>query len=440
VETPVGLFVGAVWPTLSTGVSAARHGRYCFAQLEPGTYEVHRVGGTVVEYEPFWVTAARRGRRTAAIDIPHSDVDPALDVHVVDWSRHDPNVGFRTWPPELADDLVEQYGRQADDTCNAYARRGALGELRDEMLASIRRKTDYIEAALAAGSWDLFTATFGESHCAGHQFWALHDPCHPQHDAERATALGDPLVEIYAALDRAVAQIVDGAGSDSLILLLLSHGMGPHYDATKLLPEMLRRADVEAGRSHVLAARERARRASRRVRRHGRRREEFVSAVDGSARWFAVPNNDACGAVRVNLLGREPHGRVQGGAAFDAACRQIEDALCDWNNLDTGEPVVRAVVRTDAHYDGPARDHLPDLLVEWNRSAPIDSVVSRRYGRIDRESTSVRTGDHRPGGLLVSAGPSAPSSESMRAVDFAPTILSALEIPVADLDGRALAS
>ncbi|HEY5140594.1 MAG TPA: hypothetical protein VIJ25_14960, partial [Methylococcales bacterium] len=29
---PVGFYVGALWPSFATGVSAARHGRYCYEQ------------------------------------------------------------------------------------------------------------------------------------------------------------------------------------------------------------------------------------------------------------------------------------------------------------------------------------------------------------------------------------------------------------------------
>ena len=31
-KNPVGLYIGAVWPTLFTGTSPARHGRTCYAQ------------------------------------------------------------------------------------------------------------------------------------------------------------------------------------------------------------------------------------------------------------------------------------------------------------------------------------------------------------------------------------------------------------------------
>ncbi len=54
----------------------------------------------------------------------------------------------------------------------------------DEMLEGARRKTALSRDLLDQGGWDLFYTVFGEAHCAGHQFWKLHDETHPWHDAE----------------------------------------------------------------------------------------------------------------------------------------------------------------------------------------------------------------------------------------------------------------
>ena len=416
VETPVGTYVGSVWPNFSTGQDPTHHGRYCYEQLVPGSYEVHRTGPPEGF---FWTAVARGGRRVASVDIPHSDVVAgAPGVQVVDWAHHDPNVGFRTSPAELGPSMLARYGGQPGDACNEYSRRGALAELRHDLIDGISRKADFVADLVASEPWDLFVVVFGESHCIGHQAWAVHDP----------------VEDVYAALDGAVGRIVEAAG-DMTVALLLSHGMTAHYDATFLLPEMLDLIErAEGAPPRLTTLRRRVERALRRR----QRADTFVKAVDGSRRFFAIPNNDACGAIRLNVVGREPHGRVAPGEEFERTCELLGDRLLEWVNLETGTPVVERVVRAPVHYRDSAICALPDLFVEWNRAAPIRSIEAPGVGRIDREYTGVRTGDHRPGGLVVTRGPGIPAGgvhAPVRTEDLAPTICAALGVDLTDADG-----
>jgi predicted AlkP superfamily phosphohydrolase/phosphomutase len=438
VDSPYGLFVGAVWPTFLTGVNSGRHGRYCWGQLVPGTYEVRRIAGSYPQ-RPFWCAISDAERRVAVIDVPHSPwPEPDLNgVQIVDWIRHDPNIGLSTWPPTLANELTTRF--DARDLCDHYGRRGEYARLRDDLLDGISRKAELCESLLTDGGWDVFLTVFGPSHCAGHHFWALHDVEHPRHDAGAANTLGDPIVDVYQAEDAALGLLLDVVDSDTIVMLLLSHGMGPHYDATFLLGEMLRRIGKQSS-SRSAFTRQRARRAMGRLtrRKHGTKPGAFMWYVDGDRRFFPIPNNEVCGAIRMNLRDREPAGLVDPGREFDDVRDMLESELASWTNLETGEPLVQRVVRIEECYAGPERDALPDLLVEWNRSAPIRSIGSPDYGRIDREYPGLRTGDHVPGGLLVSRGPGIQPgrvSSAISMVDLAPTIAAAVDVDLPDVDG-----
>jgi predicted AlkP superfamily phosphohydrolase/phosphomutase len=442
VDSPYGLFVGAVWPTFSTGVNAGQHGRYCFGQLSPGTYEVRRMGPDLPR-EPFWGPLSRAGRRVAIVDVPHTQPDPDINgFQMVDWARHDPNIGFCTAPASLADEIVTRFGDQPADSCDEYARRGAFGELRDDLVDGIGRKANLCEHEIGRGEWDAFVVVFSGSHCAGHQGWALHDREHPRHDPEAARAVGDPIVDVYESQDAALGRVLEAAGSDATVMVLLSHGMGPHYDATFLLSEMLVRIASSRGqRAPVATLRERARRAVGRVTRtpKGRAPGAFMWYVDGARPFFTVPNNDVYGGIRINLRGREPHGLVA-PSEYDKVCQMLEDELMTWTNLETNEPLVQRVVAIDDHYAGSARATLPDLVVEWNRRTPIRSIGAPRYGRIDREFTGNRTGDHVPGGLLVTRGPGVEPGrveDPIPMVDVAPTICAAVDVQLESVDGSA---
>lgn len=449
VENPPGLFVGAVWPSFFTGTWPGRHGRYCYAQLRPGTYEAHGVHPTDVRGDPFWARLARAGHRTAVVDVPHTYVAEGFDgVHVVDWGRHDPNVGFQTWPSGLAGDIIDRFGTHPVDRCDRYARAGAFGELRRDLLAGIDRKADLAEFFLDQGDWSLFLTVFSESHCVGHACWFLHDHQHPRHDADLAAALGDPLLDVYEALDAALGRLVARVGDDALVLLLLSHGMGPHYDGSFLLDQILLR--IEAAHrpfGRVRRLRPELRRFAHRAVRGARRRLALPAArrapFDGARPFFQIPNNDVYGGIRINQVGREPSGRIAPGREFDRTCDLLTEGLAAWTNLETGEPLVRRVLRTADLYQGPGTTGMPDLMVEWNRDRPIRSVAAPGCGRIDAEWNGVRSGDHRSAGMLFARGPGvdpAATHEPVPVVDLAPTICAALGTPLTETDGRPLAA
>jgi hypothetical protein len=112
-------------------------------------------------------------------------------------------------------------------------------------------------------------------------------------------------------------------------------------------------------------------------------------------------------------------------------------------NEESGEPIVEAVQPIGELFPGEPTDELPDLIVHWNRRSPIRRVRSPRYGSIARDFPGVRTGDHRPEGLLVARGPDIladPRGAPVRSVDVPATIAHILGVPLAELDGRPIAA
>jgi predicted AlkP superfamily phosphohydrolase/phosphomutase len=453
-EAPPGLFVGAVWPSFWTSTSPARHGRYCFEQMAPGSYETVRVRPTDTREPPFWSALSGAGRRVAVLDVPKTFVAPELNgLQVVDWGTHDPDFeGPITWPEPWRDELIARYGRDEVGNCNRHGQSGEYARLRDQLVARVRARARMIRDVIAREEWDCVIAVFSESHCVGHQCWHLHDPAHADHDAARAREVGDPIRDVYAAIDAAVGEILEGLEPGTTAVVFGSHGMRAHYDATFLLDEMLRRMERPAAAPHAPGTKRRP--LAKRI---WKRLPPGVRAVlaplkdpakaalglEGVAarRYFALPNNDACGAIRVNLIGREPSGRVR-SEDFDAVCAQIERDLLDFVNAETGEPLVRRVLRTAELYRGPALEHLPDLMVEWNRDAPVSRVRSPKAGEIAGRYTKCRTGDHSPSGFFCMIGEDVvrgPVSRGVSIMDFGPTIAERLGVALPGVDGRSFA-
>jgi len=453
--TPTGLFVGAVWPSFATGVSPARHGRYCYRQLAAGTYRDVFVHPDAVIGDPFWVPFSRAGRRVVTVDIPKIAPARGCDARqVIDWESHDRDFAPPVSHPKgLIREITRSFGYDPVGDCDRHGHSAEeFGELVGRLVRRAEAKTALAEHLIAARDWDLLAVVFAESHCVGHQCWHIHDPSHPRHDGALAAAVGDPVRTVYAALDAAVGRLLAAAGEDTTVIVLASHGMGPHYDASFLLDEILARLDgaeplADRGGESLAPLRrlwrslpEPAARILRPLRRTlGARLESRRVVRQRRGRtFFAVPNNDAWGAVRLNVCGREPLGRVAPGAELDAVCERLERDLRELMNVATGEPLVRDVVRADRLFSGPAAGGLPDLLIEWNRSAPISVVSSPGIGTVRGEYRGIRTGDHHGDGMFFATCPDLPAGRHGRPVsvmDFAPTLARLLGIDGVAFEG-----
>jgi predicted AlkP superfamily phosphohydrolase/phosphomutase len=441
IRNDAAFVVAACWPSFATGLRPEHHGYHGWATLVPGSYDVRDLGPEDVRGTPFWEVLSAAGRRVAIVDVPRSRCATALQgLQVVEWGSHDRLGGLRTTPPALRADLEARHGLHPvagidPDAARVFApsdhvhRRGAWRDavetealVRDE-LRGLARKTALSLDLLARERWDCFVSVFGEGHSVGHQAWHQHDAGHPRHDAAARASDGDPIARVYRALDAAVAAHVAHVGTDTTLLVLLSHGMGAAYDAGgDLLERVLQRLAASGRIPHATPGP--LRRAWQRLRR----------PPDATPPpWFIVPSNDAAPAVRLNVRGREPDGTIDAAAA-PVVRDALAAALAALRDVETGEPVADVLRPGDGRTVDDAR---PDLIVAYRRSRPLRAVWSAATGEVTVRAGGWRSGEHRPDGLLLATGPGLPSAvlPAVAIEDVAPTIAALAGITPPPSDG-----
>ena len=453
-ENPSGLYVGAVWPSFYTSASPAEHSRYCFRQIIPGTYDTPKFLPMDVKKPPFWDALSRDNKKVAVVDVPKTFPSADLNgIHIVDWGAHDP-YKFDTWPPHLAHEVVKRFGQDTIGNCNAYRNTPSdFNGFCESLKKRAAKKTDLVTYFLDQGGWDCFVTVYSESHCVGHQCWHLRDPQHPRHDPAVSRVTGDLIKEVYIALDLEIAKLLERVGPDTMVMIFASHGIGPHYDGTFLLDEILQRLQgIQLPQPYLSKVVKRARRPWSKLPFSFRRlarpftsmvktRVEPKPSLFHKLKYFCIPNNDVYGGIRINLKGREPQGIINSGAQFERTCQELAEDLLNFTNLETEDCVVRRVLRTSDLYQGKYLDNLPDLLVEWNRNAPISKIYSPKTGIIEGEYTKCRTGDHKPNGMFFLYGPGVKAgkvSRSVSVMDFAPTIAEFLEASLGPVEGNSI--
>ena len=114
-------------------------------------------------------------------------------------------------------------------------------ELRELFRARIRTKAEAPRYYYAREPWDLFATAFADPHCVGHQCWHVRDANHPLHDPEAAALVGDPVMDVYVAIDAAIGRMLEDVDRETMVLVASCTGMGPNYTGNYVLDEILRR-------------------------------------------------------------------------------------------------------------------------------------------------------------------------------------------------------
>jgi predicted AlkP superfamily phosphohydrolase/phosphomutase len=488
-----GFFEGSTWPSFYTGVTPAQHGFHWLTQLIPGTYKFQRCyPGDFIKCKPFWHYLSDAGRKMAILDIPLSGISRGLNgIHMVEWGSHDGVYGFHTWPASLKWEVLARFGRYPlRQPCDSIGRTPQdFQAFRNQLLEGIRRKAELSIHYLKKGNWDFFAQVFSESHCVGHQCWHLHDPQHPSYDPKTARYLGDPVRDVYKALDQAIGKIIEQTDSQTLIVFLASHRMAHTFGGNFLLEEILKQLHVTMPQTEGSPANQSSSQKNRifkvlsqvwqkipapikvpltpvllslhnlilyRIRR-GKlfRQPSYISHIDlAKSQCFPLQNGSPISGIRINVSGREPHGLITPGKELHDFCEELTKNLLSIVDPDTGKAMIKSVKKTFELYKGQNIDYLPDLLIEWNDEKFIGSLgvgdvqgsrlrmFSQKIGELEGVNTYSRTGDHRPEGLFVALGPGINRGRLERTVsimDFAPTFTKLFGVEMPQMDGHPIA-
>jgi predicted AlkP superfamily phosphohydrolase/phosphomutase len=462
----------SAWPSIYTGTTPGRHGLYHAFQVRAGDQRVQRTLPEWCARPPFWKFLDDAGRRCIVMDaFMDSRLAGFKGIQVLEY-------GTWTWfsepassPPGRRAEIVKRFGHYpAPEHTNQITIPDQLS-FRDQLIRAAAVKSQAVRWLLAEHPWELAFVTFGEPHGGGHYLWHSGDPEYPLYPPGGLPGAPHPLREVYAAVDRAIGEIVATLDDRTLLLITSGDGMGPNYSGSHLMPELLHRLDmffapsVGQSRSEAAPAPKASLAAAARAMIPLSVRESITRCLPRSVRWrlatkwmnadidwsrsraFCIPNSNE-GYVRVNLAGREPQGIVRDGEDYRQLVATLETELQALVNPVSGQRAAHAVHVMDATFEGPERQHLPDVVISFDFDARVlDRVQGPACGlvagRCGYETPAYYSGNHRPnafvlgygGGVTAGAG-----QDGGHIVDIAPTILAALDVdPPAHFEGRALA-
>jgi len=390
-SAPAGITDDGLWASFQYSAGLGEHGRYYYLQrMRSG--KIGMAHGEEAGRETFWDLLSSDGFRVAVFDVPKCRSPRQLNgIHLADWIVHGHYFAEpKSHPASLAREIVERFGPEPPSICGQESGSPEDVEVLDvtrNLGISVSRKRDASLHYLSSEAWDLFLVGFKEAHCAGHTLWDFADSSHPGHDAARNARLGKPFLSIMKQLDDAVGALASAAGADAEILVFSTTGMEANSTLDHLMPEIVDRLNKDLGQSWLDETLYRLMRKGRSARQGGL--------------CELLPYNENCTALRIHARRRLwPHGH----GARERIIEQVEQALRDLKDADTGESVVVAVDRPSTDFAGARGVALPDILVRYRPGAMPRAVVSPRLGRFEATLPPVRPGNHAPGGFLIFAG------------------------------------
>jgi predicted AlkP superfamily phosphohydrolase/phosphomutase len=235
----------------------------------------------------------------------------------------------------------------------------------------------------------------------------------------------------FGELDGAIGDLLDAAGSETLVFITSDHGAGVWTNLFYLNSWLerhgyLRWATPEqqhdvgrtnAGRDFEL-----------------RQHQQIADLID----WphtLAYGVSTSSNGIRIRRHG-DPGGGGVNPEEYLAVRERLQTELLQVADPETGERVVERVLTREEAYPGQATEQAPDLL-----------VILRDHGFVLLQPSQVTVarrpkvmGTHRPEGVFIAAGPGLKSGvtvDELSIIDVAPAILHSLGIPVpVDLEGR----
>ncbi|HEX3065724.1 MAG TPA: alkaline phosphatase family protein [Dongiaceae bacterium] len=403
-STPPGLGDDAAWPCFYTGESVGDHGRYFWKQLSPDGGRIELSCGRLPLSPAFW-SRLSPDRRVAVIDLPKIPLRPSANTtQLCDWLVHGRDYPQAlSHPADLAGRIIGEFGAAPPSLCDEVVPpldKKEIAAVVERLCRSAAMKRGATCRYLAEGDWELMISVFKEAHCASHLLWHLVDPAHPDYRPGADASLDEPVKTVYQALDRAVGEIVEIAGPETSILLFTPLGMAVNITGEHLMAPLAEAINDRHRASLGLMARAAAASAwAIKPRGRFRRWREPFSLCR------SLPHNEVSGALRLNVIGRDPGGMVAADG-HQTLCRQLARELGELRDAETGRGIVERVLISQEVFAGRALDGLPDLFVVWKRYHPIGNAVSPQFGLIAAApELHPRPGNHMEGGCYIVVGP-----------------------------------
>jgi len=411
----------AAWPTFLTGRDPGGHGVFDILEYRPGASRRLPVSSRSI-LAPTWpdrFTSA--GKTSLVVNVPLTFPAPEIQGVVIAGGPIPPGTTY-SHPADAGPRLDWPINGGSWTTF-----RHKPVELIEELEDITRRRAEAMRTLLDEQPWDAACLVFVSPDRAQHCLLEYVHPGHPAYAQASATPVAGRVRDLYRLLDKELASLLERVDDDDLVILMSDHGHQPVTRSLSMNKILEHEGFLRFGAGSRLVnllswgrVRAVARVLYDKLRLHGR-----VAVPTPPLDWSrtkAYTSVVSTGeGVSVNLVGREPHGTVD-PADYERVRDEVAAKLLEFEDPETGLRPIGRVARKEEVLSGPYLDRAPDLLLQ---PSPLYSLARARRMVAPADWLS---GDHRPEGIYVFAGPGIANEEGpeISLADFAEQIARAV--------------
>jgi predicted AlkP superfamily phosphohydrolase/phosphomutase len=447
-ESTIPPVTASAWSSLYTGRTPGHHGVYDFRRRMSSDSTTRQwVTSGSIGGPKLWDIASAQGKTVGLSNLPLTFPPVPVNGYIIGGMPVPPardDIGF---PAGLVDEIIRETGEyisdvdllrgESPDVNNSDKCFEFVKEVERELSCRVK-STSYLMDKYPS---DLTACVFITPDRLSHLFWQVLVPHKDKPSLEKwETELRYKMFEVLARMDSAVGVLADKMSSDDLLIVMSDHGFG-HLDEILLLNRLLSelgylkfRPEVESRLKRKIGSflPESVKKPLRAIlglnetnksgEKNGKTQFDPYALIDWQ-NTLAYSGGSVEQGIFLNVVGREPYGKVQLGADyFKLRDKLIADLKAFKHPHDHG-PVFDWVEPRENIYSGEYITSAPDIIFGIRGYSMV--VSEDAQPPIVCPWTQPRAGFHRRDGVLVLKGPMIRKGATLEKVgieDVAPTL------------------
>jgi predicted AlkP superfamily phosphohydrolase/phosphomutase len=447
--------------SMVTGKNAGKHGVLHWLRRETRSGNWKLVDSGAFGGQGVWDIVGQAGRKAVVLNLPLTYPPRPLDGVMVTGLLTPVDAEEITFPPGLRKEIEESIGSRYPVLPRKVFVKGKEEEYLSSLLESLEIRYRTSRYILDRYPWDLFFVHFIETDFSQHFFWSYMDEGHPKHDPASSKRFGGAIREVYARIDRILAEYLKLLKQEDSLMVVSDHGAGPLYQKfytnnwlmkegflklkrnwTTRVKYLVFRGGLTLQNVHQIAVSLGLSDLQPRVNRtslfESLLRKIFLSYHDVDWKDTEAFAMGGFGQIYV-----DPVGDKGGGAEkeYEDVRARIVSRLQALKIPGNGRPYVRKLFRKEELFNGPCMDLLPDILV-LPEDGFLDPGDFEFFSNALFEPRAPMSGAHRENGMLFLWGGGVKRGIDLgkvRIYDIAPSMLYLMGLPVPDdMDGKVL--